>query len=656
MKIFDPFLNGYCNVHVQLWDYLVNRTLDALHKQEHANALLKSPGEIAARGRAVRDAFLESIGGLPPRDTPLNARTVGIVARTGYHIEKVIFESQPKVYVTALLYVPDVMNLPAPGVLFVCGHGREAKAYDQYQMACHDIALNGMVALAVDPTGQGERVTTLDPETRQMSHGWGTEEHAYQGLQCAVTGTGIARYFLHDDLRGLDYLASRPEVDPKRIGVTGNSGGGLQTTLICMSGEEGIAAAVPCTYVTSREDYLRTGQPQDAEQLQFGMNADGINYDDMFYAFAPRPLSIGAVRSDFFSPEGTKLTHERLQKVYETLGKPENLGLSWAPGTHKYHAELRQAMVNWFRVHLLGAAPDFKTAGDDNIEILPDEQLWCTSKGHVLTDYPDARTPYHLNLDLIRPRPAYANADALRNAVVETLSLKDRVQNRCDLIPRSFSTQEADGLSVESVSFRSEPGLMVAGALAYPSGAEFKDAVLYLADGGTEKFDERLPKIRELTQGGRAVLLLDVRGLGAVKANPVNAFADSPFFDTEGWFASVADCLGESLLGMRVFDVLRGFDYLRDRGCTTLAIQAEGLQPALWGYLAAAIDAGVSKVKIDGLIESYEAFARAQFYNKGIVFSTLAHGILQRFDLPELCPLFDGRTLEVTTIPATETA
>lgn len=659
MEIFGPYLNGHCNVHVQLWDYLRDKTLGVLAENERAKAGLTTPDAVVERGRRIREAFLASIGGLPPLDTPLNARTVGIVARPGYHIEKVIYESQPKVYVTALLYLPDKMDLPAPGILFVCGHGREAKGYDQYQYACHDIALGGMVALAIDPTGQGERVTTLNPETGEMSHGWGTTEHSYQGQQCQLTGTGLARYFLHDALRGLDYLQSRPEVDPERLGITGNSGGGTQTSLVCMSGEPRIKAAVPCTYVTAREDYYSTGQPQDAEQLQFGMTANGINYDDMFYPFAPRPLLIGAVRSDFFSPEGTARTYERLRRAYGIFGQEGNVALTWAPGEHKYHEQLREAMVNWFRAHLMGAAPDFKTAGDANIEILPDSELWCTRKGHVLTDFPDARTPYHLNVDCIPARPADAAPADLRRAVAETLAVATRMESKGELFPRTFSQQNAGDLAVESVYFLSEPGIMVAGALAHVAGTEPKEAVVYLADGGTARFDERLPKLRELAQSGRAVLLFDVRGTGAVKANAISAYGEDfhgSFYNTEGWFAFSAYCLSENLLGMRVYDVLRAGDFLRGSGFERIAIHAEGLQPALWGYLAAALDEGVAETRIDGLIESYEALARTQFYRRDIIPPMIVHGVLQRFDLPDLKTLFEGRSLDVQTVPVAEQA
>lgn len=658
MKIFRRYLSGYCNVHTQLANHLRDRTLEVLRENERQKAALTSPDEVRERGRRVREVFLESLGGLPPRDTPLNARTVSIVARPGYHIEKIIFESQPRVYVTGLLYIPDRMELPAPAVLFVCGHALEAKGAPEYQRVCHDLARNGMVAFAIDPTGQGERITTLDPETRAMSHGWGTSEHSYQGQGSILVGMSIARYFLHDALRAVDYLQERPEVDPGRIGITGNSGGGTQTTLVCMSGDERIKAAVPCTYVTSREHYYQTGQPQDAEQLQFGMTANGIDFDDMFYPFAPRPLLIGAVRSDFFSPEGTHLTWERLRRAYRLFGEEDKAGLAWAPGRHAYHAELRQAAVNWFRKHLLRAEPNFQTVPDEEIEILPDADLWCTRKGHVLTEFPDGRTPHHLNLEALPSRPRPASPDAFRRAVAEGLGVSARLDARVDMFPRVLEEQNAEGLRVESIDFISEPGIRVTGALVYPDAEAPSAATLFLAEGGTERIDDHLPKVREEAEQGRAVFVFDVRGTGAVEADPINAYGtDYPslYYNTEGVLAFAAYCLGDSLLGMRVFDTLRAAEYLRrERGFTRIALRAEGLAPALWGYLAAALDPDVAEVRIDGLIESYEALVRTPLYRRDIGPALIAHGLLRRFDLPELRSLFEGRALEVTTVSLEE--
>lgn len=649
MKAFGLYLDGCEYVHIQLWDHLRAKTFAALDHLAREKAAMTAPEQVRQRAQKVRTTFLDAIGGLPASDTPLNARTVGAIPRDAYTIEKVIFESQPSVYVTALAYIPKHLNAPAPGILFVCGHAREAKGYPEYQRVCHDLALNRFVVLAMDSTGQGERVTHLNPDTGGMTVGWGTTEHSYQGFQCILTGSSIARYFLFDALRGIDYLQSRPEVDPARIGVTGNSGGGTQTTLVCMSGNERIKAAVPCTFVTSREHYFMAGQPQDAEQLCFGMTKNGINFDDCFWPFAPRPLLIGAVDSDFFNPEGTALTYERLKSLYRLLDAENKVEWVLAPGGHRYSKELREAAVNWFRKHLLNAKPVFVSKPDDEIETLPDSALWCTSKGHVLTDFPQGRTPYHLNLELLPKRRKLADVEALRDAVIDTLAIRERLESPAEMFPRVLRVQKMEGAEARSIFFISEPGIMTTGCLVQPDNVEPTGVILFLAKGGTNEMDQFQEPIRNVLAEGRAVFVYDVRGTGAVAAHPVNPRSDvfpETYYNTEGWFSFQAYCLGESLLGMRVFDVLRAAHYLRTlAGYKQIGLHAQGLEPALWGYLAAALDNSITPVRIEGLIESYEAIVRTSLYRTDLISSIMVHGILQHFDLPDLRVLFDGREL-----------
>ncbi|MCP4641856.1 MAG: prolyl oligopeptidase family serine peptidase [bacterium] len=655
MPGFTPYLNGYSNAHVQLWDYLRHKTLTALKEASDEKARVSSADEVRKRGRRIRRTFIDSLGGLPDCDAELNAKTVGVLDREPYRIEKVVFESLPRVYVTALLYVPTPLPGPAPSVLFLCGHGREAKAYPEYQRVCHDLACNGFVTLAIDPTGQGERVTHLDPDSGVMEIPWGTAEHSYQGIQCILAGTSIARYFLYDALRGIDYLQSREEVDPERIGVTGNSGGGTQTSLVCMSGDERVKAAVPCTYVTSREHYVLTGQPQDAEQIQFGMTVNGINFDDFFIPFAPRPLLVGAVDSDFFPPEGTALTMDRLTRLYDLCGFDYLVGWHMGPGLHQYSKELRQAAVNWFRMHLAGLEPGFTTRDDEAFEILPDSALWCTAKGHVPTDYPDARTPYHLNLDCIVDRPEGRDARALREAMLDALAIRERVEEPDEPFPRLFEPETADGLTRRALFFISEPGIAVSGCVVHAADAQPNTVHIVLTPSGTLDMEAAVKASRDILDRAEALFVFDVRGTGAVKAEAINAFGEdfpASLFNTESWMAFLAYCLKDCLLGMRVFDVLRAAFVLRSSlGFERVGLHATELAPALWGYLAAALDTSIDPVSVDGLIPSFEQIVRTQLYRTDFSPSLMVHGVLRQFDLPDLDPLFAGRDVRVVHAP-----
>lgn len=266
MKQFARNVDGYYDVESQLPRYLRELAAEQFECAAAERDRIDDATDADARRERMRLQFREALGGLPARDTALNPQCTGTIDREGYAIETVVFESLPGFHVTANLYRPaDSDGGPFPGVLFLCGHSATGKAAPVYQKVCVDLVRNGFVVLAVDPLCQGERHQFYDPETGALPR-QNTIEHTYLGHQCAVPGANVARYFVHDGIRAIDYLVSRPEVDPDRLGVTGNSGGGMQTGYLMLV-EDRLDAAVPCCFVTSKEAYMETGQGQDGEQI-----------------------------------------------------------------------------------------------------------------------------------------------------------------------------------------------------------------------------------------------------------------------------------------------------------------------------------------------------------------------------------------------------
>ena len=139
----------------------------------------KTPAEVAARQQYIRAKVLESIGEFPAR-TPLKPRIVGTLDREGYRIEKLIYESQPRFYVTANLYLPTQGKAPYPAVLGPAGHYDLAKAEPVYQRAWISLAKRGFVVLAYDPSGQGERMESFDPDLGRQRF-ISTQEHMMGG-------------------------------------------------------------------------------------------------------------------------------------------------------------------------------------------------------------------------------------------------------------------------------------------------------------------------------------------------------------------------------------------------------------------------------------------------------------------------------------------
>jgi hypothetical protein len=176
---FRPCLDGYHDASLQLQLHVYRRSEEQFARWERFKDALETPEQVRAWQRQLREKAARALGGLPAEGTPLAPETVGMLRGKGFRVEKLVFQSLPEVYVTANLYLPDQETGSGHGaVLFVCGHAELAKAYPFYQAACQRLARNGLVALAIDPIGQVERKSYLDPQGHERIR-WGTREHTY---------------------------------------------------------------------------------------------------------------------------------------------------------------------------------------------------------------------------------------------------------------------------------------------------------------------------------------------------------------------------------------------------------------------------------------------------------------------------------------------
>jgi hypothetical protein len=580
----------------------------------------------------VKASLLESIGGLPQEKTSLNARVTGTIDESTFTIEKVLFESLPGYLVSALCYIPKRIATNAPAVLFLCGHSGNGKAYPQYQKVCRDLVANGFVVLAIDPIGQGERLQYLkDGEDTQGSC---TVEHTHAGFQFLLQGGSVARHFIWDGIRAVDYLCERPEVDNERIGVTGNSGGGTQTSLLMLC-EPRLAAAVPGTFITSLEEMMLAGFPQDMEQIVYKAMERGPDHDDFLTGIAPRPALLGAVSYDSFPIEGAIRTYKNAQKIYQLYNQPENIGLVNDPSPHCYSDGLRQAAVNWFKQHLKNEPPDFVTANPDTLEAA---ELNVTSSGNVLQDYPESRSIFDLIQDFSRKNtpPQIRTPEQIREQLTQILGVDQAGDRNAEIHPR-ITPIEHDGYKGERIWFFSAPRIMVGGVLFFPQNANTKvlSTVIVTFENGTADLPENMETIEVLLQQGKAVYVFDPRGIGAVSPRAVSAYGDShAVFNSEYKMGSDAAMLGISTVGLRVFDILRAFDYLQSRDdIGNIELHGSG-HAATWSYLAAALEEKFSGVTCKDMLLSYKQLCQTKFYNhERFNLQIMAWGLLQCGDL-----------------------
>ena len=646
MNGFSSHLNGYYDVADQLAHYLRQAAEHALAQQLAHKATLSTLAEFEAHRERVRAHFLAAIGGLPAEKTPLNAHITGTIAQETYTIEKLVYESSPNFYVTTALYVPKGLSAPAPAVVFVHGHSDLGKGYPEYQAVCIDLVNNGFVVLAVDPPGQGERKQYYDPATGEVHLSSCTTEHTHSGLQFVVGGASVARHFIWDVVRGVDYLETRSEVDATRIGITGNSGGGTQASFLMMA-EPRFAAAVPCTFIMTLASYMKSGQPQDSEQVVRGCFVDGPDHDDYLTLMAPKPVLVGSAAYDFFPVEGALEAVARAKAIYRLYDAEERVAITIANHGHTYSPQLREAAVNWFRQHLQGSEPNFRTGA---IATLPPEDLWCTPKGQVLDQWPDSETVFDLNrtwLDQHARQPSLladaaavaTHVQAMQQAIVRVLGI-DLTQRAAPIYPRIWQA-DADGYACEKIFFFSETDIIVTGVLLHPQGVAVQTDIVLL-ENGTHDLNAQQAQLQGLLAANHRVFVFDVRGVGAVATRLVNAH-DHPH-DNEYKLACDAMMLNTSTLGMRVFDVLRAYDYLRSRP-DVARIGIVGVESgATFAYVAAALEPGIADLAFDRLLFSYRDLVHTRFYDsQRYNLKIMAWGILQHFDLIDLLPCLAPR-------------
>jgi len=336
--------------HEMLYSSLLKQAAEQSAKRLARLEAIQSQADFTKWQDVNRHEFLRLIGDLPGDRTPLNPRTVGEVGRDGYTIRKVIFESLPEFYVTANLYVPTTGRGPFPAILSLCGHSENGKAYDTYQRLDIGLAKRGYVVLAYDPIGQGERIQYWDFIHHRNLLQNPDNQHAMAGIQAYLLGYSVARYFIWDGIRAIDYVTSLPEVDAACIGVTGSSGGGTLATYVGML-DPRVKVASIVTFITSvpRKIEARAQDgDSDPEQDIPALLAAGIDHTEFVGMIARRPVLIGAATQDFFPIAGTRQTFREAQELYRKIGYPNRIGMVEFDHPHMYSEPLREATYGWF--------------------------------------------------------------------------------------------------------------------------------------------------------------------------------------------------------------------------------------------------------------------------------------------------------------------
>lgn len=616
-------------------EYFVGRLREIQHRADERRAALHSRSDAEEYVRDVRAKIQQCFGPWPEK-TPLNPRVTGVVERDAYKIEKVIFDSRPNFPVTANLYIPKGATSPRPGVVGSCGHSVNGKAAEAYQSFAQGLARLGYVCLIYDPIGQGERLQYANEELKPR-RGSGVSEHLYAGNQQFLVGEFFGSWRAWDGVRALDYLLTRPEVDARQVGVTGNSGGGTMTTWLC-GVESRWTMAAPSCFVTTFLHNLENELPADTEQCPPRALALGLDHSDFIAAMAPKPVELLTQEKDFFDTRGTQEAYARLQRLYRLLGAEENIGLFRGPTYHGYTQENREAMYRWFN-HVTKIS-DAKT--EPALTIEKDETLWCTPHGQVAEMKP--RTVFSFTQErarALKQKRGSVDGEALKNAVRDVLKLSAARSGTPEYrILRPSSARRYPKKFAATYAVETEPGILVpvyrlddASLVSRPPQG-VKRAILYVSHQSADAELRNEPWIKDLiaAESASAFYACDVRGIGESQPDTCEPKSFLTPYGNDYFYAIHSIMLDQPYPGQKTHDVLRVIDWLLASGHEEVHLvgKAWGAIPATFAALLAD---GVKQVTLKNALTSYSDVAEAEEYHWPL--SCLVPGVLAKFDLPD---------------------
>jgi len=623
----------YQDNHRALYRIITNEAFNLLEERAEKVTKFQSPADWKTWQNEIKTALNGSLTKF--EKTPLNARTTGILEREKFTVEKVLFESHPGFYVTAGLFLPKERQNPAPAVIYACGHTDLGFRSETYQHVILNLVDKGFIVLAFDPLGQGERLQYPDAESGKSKVGGSTKEHSYAGVQTLLTGTALTDYFIWDGIRVLDYLDTRPEVDMKRIGMTGRSGGGTQTAQIAAC-DDRIYAAAPECYITSFKRLLQSIGPQDAEQNPYNSIVKGFDHADYLHIRAPKPTLIITTTHDFFSIQGARETFAEVQKSYAALGQPENVQMVEDLGVHESTRNNREALYAFFQKHL--GLP----GNSEDVETTPFsvEELWVTPTGQVGTSF-ECKTVFDLNQKYFAGKKIPENG--LPEQVAQTAGIEFDRKLTAAVYTGKFSKN-----GIEVKKYFLENNLKDFALPVYLIKDETKNTekpvVWFHPEGKAKVLDE--PLLKEMLVAGKMIIAADLPGTGELhdpEFTGDGVIQGIPFNYTFG-----ANLAGKSIPGIQAeaIDLLVQFIQKKFPEKTTEAIVEGNAAPAVLHL--AVLKNPFRKITFRNFPGPVEELVKEKYYDPAQAFNAVP-GSLNYYDLQDLTEYLNNTGTKIIT-------
>lgn len=632
----------YSDAPNSLYHYLTGQAFDLLKERKDTVSRLNTLSDWQQRQSLIKKTLIDIVGTFPMK-TPLNAKITSIIKKEGFTIENIVYESQPRFYVSSSMFIPEGHKKKGklPVIIYCSGHSEEGYRNPVYLHVIANLVKKGFIVFAFDPLGQGERLQYFDPKSGKSMIGGPTTEHSYPGAQAFITGSSLAKYMIWDGIRAVDYLLTREEVDPARIGITGRSGGGTQCSYIAAM-DNRVYAAAPENYLTNFTRLLQSIGPQDAEQNMFNVISRGIDHSDFLLVRAPKPALMITTTRDMFSIQGALETEKEVAAIYKAYGKENNFSRVEDDAPHESTRRNREAMYAFFQKQLNNPG----NSNDEETQEFAPEDLRVTSTGQVSTSL-GGETVFSLNR---------SEAEKLANNLQVSrdnleLHLPDLLYSAKKLSgyqePSSVSDPvftgriQMDGYVIEKYFMNGEGDYIIPYLLMRPDNPNHK-AMIYLHPSGKAAEVSNGGEIEWFVKNGFTVLVPDLIGIGEMGSSIFKGDALIESSSHKLWYASML--IGRSIVGIRAGDVVRLAKLLKsDPGIKNIyGFARKEMAPVL--LHAAAFDTFITHIALIEPYFSYSSIVLNRFYKSSFILNAVP-GSLKAYDLPDLAACLAPRKL-----------
>jgi len=599
-----------------------------------------------------RLSYCLGLNNLPPK-SDLNAKSVGIIERNDYFIEKVIFETFDAIFVPSHLYIPKNISSPAPAILHIPGHWLEnSKMESDIQKCCINLTKHGFIVLNIDQMDQGER-----------RNNWKVHGHI-ESLLVGITQLGM---MIYENIKAIDYLESREEVNKDKIGMMGTSGGGSNTAYTSALDSRIKAAAIICYAVTypgllEGQRYNNFDSGYDlCDQIPFVLNS--LTFAHLLALTAPQPVLIISAEKDLHFPLDSAKELFREAKPYFDLYDHNLIKHIIVPGPHGQGKEARENAYGFFLKWLMDKGDDSPVKEPrTEIETLPYRVNYMEAtaeKDRAQTFVPEKGLPTYvfedeelreIKVPLKRMFLEAANKKYRKPNTPETLEdwgtikinqreilnrMMVKTIDHSFLNPRIVSTTESPGYYVERIMIDSEEGITLPCLLFLPDEWNVPNNVwICIDDNGKNGFIDN-PIFSHLVNSRQAIFTLDLRGQGEMLASEFEV-------------STMCYMLDRNLMSMRIFDLLRSLEYISQRASTSIQLNKQKItcygkgSTALVTLFAGALDERIVGIFIENIFTSYKYLLDSDLRVPPIVY---IYDILSSFDIDNLLSLVFPRPL-----------